>query len=194
MERAYQSSAPTDAQSDRDLIVRIARREEPALATMYGRYRRLIYTIAFRIVNDHMLAEEITQDVFRSVWQAAGSFQFDGNFTAWLVAIARNGAIDTSRRRHVRARWRDVALDDPRWAPSAADTASLANRLLLRTTVRTALLALPVPQRQALELAYFVGLSHREIAARQGIPLGTVKTQIRIGLAKLRRALDDADR
>jgi len=92
------------------------------------------------------------------------------------------------------ARWRDVALDDARWAPSAADTASLANRILLRTTVRTALLALPVPQSQALELAYFAGLSHREIAAQQGIPLGTVKTQIRTGLAKLRRALDDADR
>lgn len=194
MQRACQLHLPADAPGDCDLIARIVQRDEQALAILYDRYRRLMYTIAFRIINDHMMAEEITQDVFRSVWQAASSFQIDRNVTAWLVAIARNGAIDVSRHRHTRARRGTVSLDDIASVPSPRDTASLANQRLLRAAVRTALMALPVSQRQVLEFAYFAGLSHREIAARQGIPIGTVKTQIRLGLGKLRRALDAADR
>jgi len=174
---------------DEELIARVRWREEPALATIYDRYSRLIYTIALRIVGDRELAEEVVQDVFQAVWQSAGSFQPSGNFSAWLIGIARHRAIDATRSRRHRARAREELLDDERMAGQGGPGDGGADVLMLRAVVRDALAELPASQRQAIELAYYGGLSQSEIAERLGEPLGTVKTRTRLAMMKLRDAL-----
>src|SRR4051794_24140099 len=179
---------PAGTPPDEELIARVRWHEEPALATIYDRYSRLIYTIALRIVGDRESAEEVMQDVFQAVWQSAGSFQPSGNFSAWLIGIARHRAIDATRSRRHRARAREELLDDER--VSGQDTgAGEADMLMLRAVVRAALAELPASQRQAIELGYYDGLTHSEIAAQLGEPVGTVKSRVRLGLIKLRELL-----
>ncbi len=176
------------APSDEELIARVCWREEPALGAIYDRYHRLIFTIALRIVGDRDLAEEVVQDVFQAVWLSAGSFQPNGSLSAWLVGITRHRAIDATRSRRFRARAREDMLDDDRLVGVAAADAS-ADGLLLRAVVRAALAELPASQRQAIELGYYGGLTHAEIATRLGEPVGTIKSRMRMGLMKLRELL-----
>jgi RNA polymerase sigma-70 factor, ECF subfamily len=181
-------STPAGTAPDEELIERVRWHEEPALATIYDRYSRLIYTIALRIVGDRELAEEVVQDVFQAVWQSAGSFQPSGNFSAWLIGIARHRAIDATRSRRHRARAREELLDDERVAAHGAGD-GYADVLMLRAMVRTALAKLPASQRQAIVLGYYGGLTHTEIATQLGEPVGTVKSRMRMGLLKLRELL-----
>ena len=181
-------STPVGTPPDEELIARVRWHEEPALATIYDRYSRLIYTIALRIVGDRESAEEVMQDVFQAVWQSAGSFQPSGNFSAWLIGIARHRAIDATRSRRHRARAREELLDDERVAGGGAGDGG-ADVLMLRAVVRAALAELPASQRQAIELGYYGGLTHTEIAAQLGEPVGTVKSRMRMGLIKLRELL-----
>ena len=181
-------SMPSGAPPDEELIARVRWHEEPALATIYDRYSRLIYTIALRIVGDRESAEEVMQDVFQAVWQSAGSFQPTGNFSAWLIGIARHRAIDATRSRRHRARAREELLDDERVIGRGASD-GYADVLMLRAVVRAALAELPANQRQAIELGYYGGLTHSEIAAQLGEPVGTVKSRMRMGLIKLRELL-----
>lgn len=174
--------------SDEELIARVCWREEPALGAIYDRYHRLIFTIALRIVGDRELAEEVVQDVFQAVWLSAGSFQPSGSLSAWLVGIARHRAIDATRSRRFRARAREDILDDDRVTRVVAADGP-ADNLLLRAVVRAALAELPVSQRQAIELGYYGGLTHVEIAARLGEPVGTIKSRMRMGLIKLKDLL-----
>ena len=171
---------------DEELIARVCWREEPALGEIYDRYCRLVYSVALRIVGDREAAEEVVQDVFQAVWQSAGSFQPDGSFSAWLIGITRHRAIDATRSRRFRARAREDLLDDTRLAARAE---SPAEALMLRSLVRAALDQLPASQRQAIELAYYGGLTHVEIAARLGEPVGTVKSRMRMGMLRLREIL-----
>ena len=180
---------PAGTPPDEELIARVRWHEEPALATIYDRYSRLIYTIALRIVGDRESAEEVMQDVFQAVWQSAGSFQPSGNFSAWLIGIARHRAIDATRSRRHRARAREKLLDDERVADRGSAGDSYADVLMLRAVVRAALAELPASQRQAIELGYYGGLTHTEIAAQLGEPVGTVKSRMRLGLIKLRELL-----
>jgi RNA polymerase sigma-70 factor (ECF subfamily) len=174
---------------DEELIARVRWREEPALGLIYDRYSRLIYTIALRIVGDRESAEEVMQDVFQAVWQSAGSFQPTGNFPAWLIGITRHRAIDATRSRRHRARAREELLDDERVIGAAGAADEHADVLMLRAVVTAALAELPVAQRQAIELGYYGGLTHTEIAAQLGQPVGTVKSRMRMGLMKLRELL-----
>jgi RNA polymerase sigma-70 factor (ECF subfamily) len=178
---------PAGTPPDEELIARVRWHEEPALATIYDRYSRLIYMIALRIVGDRESAEEVMQDVFQAVWQSAGSFQPSGNFSAWLIGIARHRAIDATRSSRYRARAREELLDDERIA--AHGGAGEADVLMLRAAVRAALAELPASQRQAIELGYYGGLTQNEIAAQIGEPVGTVKSRMRLGLIKLREIL-----
>jgi RNA polymerase sigma-70 factor (ECF subfamily) len=180
---------PAGAPPDEELIARVCWHEEPALATIYDRYSRLIYTIALRIVGDRESAEEVMQDVFQAVWQSAGSFQPSGNFSAWLIGIARHRAIDATRSRRHRARAREELLDDQRLSSRGGAVDGGADVLMLRAVVRAALAELPASQRQAIELGYYGGLTHTEIAAQLGEPVGTVKSRMRMGLIKLRELL-----
>jgi RNA polymerase sigma-70 factor (ECF subfamily) len=184
---------PAGTPPDEELIARVGWHEEPALATIYDRYSRLIYTIALRIVGDRESAEEVTQDVFQAVWQSAGSFQPTGNFSAWLIGIARHRAIDATRSRRHRARAREELLDDERVAGQGGAGDGYADVLMLRAVVRAALAELPASQRQAIELGYYGGLTHTEIAAQLGEPVGTVKSRMRMGLMKLRELLKTLD-
>jgi RNA polymerase sigma-70 factor (ECF subfamily) len=162
----------------------VLRREESALGAIYDRYGRLVYTIALRITGDREAAEEVMQDVFQAVWQGVGSFQPGGSFAAWLTGIARHRAIDLTRSRRYRARARESALEE-----YAASDSAAADALVLRTVVQEALHELPPTQREAIELAYYGGLTHVEIAGRLGEPVGTVKSRMRLGLTRLRDLL-----
>jgi RNA polymerase sigma-70 factor (ECF subfamily) len=174
---------------DEELLALVIRRQERALGQLYDRYGRLVYTIALRITGDRQTAEEVVQDVFQNVWQAAGSFQSGiGQFSSWLFGITRHRAIDATRSKRERARSREQNLDD---LPRASDTdiERTVDQSLLHDAVRKALEELPNNQRQALELAYYGEFTRAEIAEKLGEPIGTIKTRLRLGLTKLRDLL-----
>lgn len=193
MERAHSTAVDLTALADESLLSLVQRRQEPALAAIFDRYGRIVYTIALRITGDRQTAEEVVQDVFQSVWQTAGSFhQETGAFSSWLFGIARHRAIDTIRSKRERARTREQALDDAWPSATETDLEQLVDRRLLRDTIRLALDTLPSNQRQAIELAYYGGLTRAEIAQQLGEPLGTVKARLRLGLLKLRDLLQSS--
>lgn len=170
----------------RELIRRMARGDRVAFGDLYDRYARLVLSLALRIVHSQTDAEEVLQEVFWQAWRDAGRYDPNrGSPEAWLVTLARTRAIDVLRSaRRVKERGGADLL------PRAADpTPGAAERLEARELVVGALNGLSAPQREALELAYYEGLTQTEIAARTGAPLGTVKTRIRDGLARLRTAL-----
>jgi len=179
---------------DEELLELVLRRQDSALGEMYDRYGRVIYTIALRITGDRETAEEVVQDVFQNVWQAAGGFQAGiGSFSSWLLGIARHRAIDATRSKRERARTREQNLDDKLSLAADTDIERTVDQSLLRDAVRKALKELPNNQRQAVELAYYGELTRVEIAAKLGEPVGTVKTRLRLGLTKLRDLLSGLD-
>ena len=180
-------------ESDEDLIGRLATGDLGALDALYARYARPVFSLAIRVVGDVGDAEEVTQDVFERVWRHAPTYdQGRGRFATWLLSMTHHVAIDALRRRGRRpqvvggeaASLALQAVADPR-----VDVAGTTIESVDGQRIRLALHALPEPQRQAIELAYFGGLSHLEIAARLGEPLGTVKARIRRGMDRLRAAL-----
>jgi RNA polymerase sigma-70 factor (ECF subfamily) len=169
----------------------MAKGDENALATFYDLTRRQVYGLSVRILGDRALAEEVTLDVYLQVWRTAASYSAQrGSPLAWLMTLTRSRAID--RRRQFKP---EVQLDEhhhsqaenaPQMTASGEETAVEAERAC---RVREALAELTPEQRQVLELAYFRGLSHSEIAECTGLPLGTVKTRIRGGIARLHTLL-----
>ena len=176
---------------DTALVALIARHDEGALSALYDRYSRLAFSLAMRIVGERSLAEEITADSFVSVWRAAGSFSEErGRFVTWLLSVVRHRAIDELRRLNVRPEGTSVELNEALQSASVPDGMDdLMDVRQRQTVVRSALASLPAPQRQALELAYFGGLTQQEIAEKTGTPLGTIKTRMRLGLLKMRDEL-----
>ena len=175
---------------DSVLIGLVARRDEAALSVLYDRYNRLVFSLALRVVGERALAEEIVLDSFWSVWRAADSFVADrGRFVAWLMSVARHRAIDELRRLNVRPEGNSVELDDALKMPHADQLEEIVDLHQRRDLVRSVLAQLPRPQRQALEMAYFGGLTQQEIADKTATPLGTVKTRMRLGMLKLRDEL-----
>ena len=174
---------------DEELLGLIAHRVEQAIGALYDHHGRLVFAIALRVTGDRLTAEEVTQDVFQIVWQQTASFRATtGPLLAWIIGIARNRAIDRIRSKRSRARQRDIPIDDA--APAVCtDPADVAETAAIRSDVRAALRDLPVAQRQVLELTYYGGLTSGEIASSIGIPVGTVKTRLRLGLTRLRTAL-----
>lgn len=176
---------------DTALVALIARRDEGALGALYDRYSRLAFSLAMRIVGERSLAEEITSDAFVNVWRAAGSFTAErGRFVTWLLSVVRHRAIDELRRLNVRPEGTAVELNEALQATALPDGLDdLMDVRQQRAIVRSALASLPASQRQALELAYFGGLTQQEIADKTGTPLGTIKTRMRLGLLKMRDEL-----
>ena len=179
-------NTPTDA----DLLAGIARLDEASLAALYDRYHVLAFSLALRVVNDRGRAEDVVQDAFLSVWRKAASYaEGRGSVKTWLTSIVRNRAIDLVRaRRESDADDEAVllALRDP--GPGVAEQVTT---LLDRRSVRDAVAQLPVEQRQAIAMAYFEGRSHSEIAELTGLPLGTVKSRIRLAMHRLQALLVD---
>ncbi len=177
--------------SDLELLALIGRSDKDALAALYERYGRRVFSLAVRILSDSVTSEEVTQDVFLSIWRRGASYRPDkGKFTTWLFSSGHNRTTDELRRRR-RDRNRgsddvDEHLDIVSADISPDDSAVAQSEYAM---VREALKALPPEQRQVVELAYFRGLTQAEIAEKMGQPLGTVKTRMRLALKKLRDAL-----
>jgi RNA polymerase sigma-70 factor (ECF subfamily) len=170
--------------SDLVLVTAIRSGDQGAMAALYDRYSSIVYAVALRVLQDTGAAEDVLQDIFMQLWRNPGTFDASrGNMAAWLAVIARHRAIDALRRRRPEDDIADVIVSvEP-------DLASAADRSRAMDKVRGALQTMPVPQRSALEMAYFEGLTHSEIAEKTGEPLGTIKTRIRTGLLSLRKAL-----
>jgi RNA polymerase sigma factor (sigma-70 family) len=181
-------ASPSDI-ADRDALTRVADGQLGALESLYDRYHVMAYSIALRITNDAALAEDVVQDAFLGVWRNAARYvEGRGSVKTWLLSIVHHRAVDALRRRRPTAE-----LPDREQAPPAALTIpdiwpEVLGRLD-RAAVQAALQTLSDVQREALELAYYGGLTQQEIAARTGTPLGTVKSRMRLGLLAMRRAL-----
>lgn len=174
-----------EGRDDRELLQAIARQDADALVALFDRYNRLAFGLAYRILGDAFVAEEVVQDAFMSIWRNAASYDLSrGTVRTWLLTIVRNRAIDQLRGRFGRSQ-SDVDLDTVAPLLAAPDQWDDVLSEIQAVAVRAALTALPEEQRIAIELAYFEGLTHVEIAERLGIPLGTVKSRLRLGLQKL---------
>lgn len=175
---------------DRELLVLVARRSEPALGLLYDRYGRMAYAVALRITGDRQTADEVVQDVFQNVWQSAAGFQSSlGSVAVWMMGIARHRAIDATRSKREKNRAAESPIADGWEIPDDMNVEHEVDRRELRDVVRRALDELPKNQRQTIELAYYGGLTRTEIASQLGEPIGTVKTRLRLGLLKLRDLL-----
>lgn len=171
-----------------DLIRRVNRGDEEALVELHQQYVNLVYSVAFRVLGDQQAAEEVTQDTFMRFWKKSESYDPDkGRFTTWLLTVTRRLAIDVLRQRRRREPQTGMLFMDE--DPSLWENVALPDGSTdLRRTLKSVLNELPSDQRDLIELVYFYGMSHTDIAETQGLPLGTVKTRIRLGMQKLRSA------
>jgi RNA polymerase sigma-70 factor (ECF subfamily) len=171
------------AATDLALVSGIRSGSETAMAELYDRYSPVVYAVALRVLGDTAAAEDILQDVFVQLWRNPAAFDAGrGNLGAWLAVISRNRSIDALRRRRPQDDIADTVVS------SHPDLAADADRARAMEKVRGVLGGMPAAQRSALEMAYFEGLTHSEIATKTGEPLGTIKTRIRTGLLALRKA------
>ncbi len=168
------------------LMERLRARDPAAFEHLYDAYHRLVFGIALRMLNDTNMAEDLTQSVFMKIWTSPESFR-EGNFGAWLSRVTRNRALDL-----LRSRASHTATEIPADIPSDGTIDDIVFAKIDSQRVRTALAALPDEQRSPIEMGFFGGITHEEIARRTGIPLGTVKTRIRSGLRRLRGDLQSA--
>lgn len=186
---------PSTTPRDADLVLRMARGDEAALGALYDRFGGVLYAVAFRVLGEKADAEEVVFEAFAQAWREAGRFDpARGSAAAWLTMMARSRALDLVRSQSRRARITDTAArEDSSTAPGMSGGFTAPGSALeedeRRRAVRQALDGLAPPQRQAIELAYYEGLSQSEIAARLQEPLGTIKTRMRLGMQKLRDAL-----
>lgn len=174
----------------------VATGQEAALGALYDRFGRLVYSMAFNVLGDGALAEEVTQDVFLRVWEKAEKYQEGmGRVATWLTSLARNRAIDVYRSIKVRPEGNlaGFAVEDAVNIPDGHNVEVAVEALDRRARMHRALAVLPKEQRLALAYAYFLGYSHAEIALALGEPLGTVKTRIRLAMQKLRDLLIEDD-
>jgi RNA polymerase sigma-70 factor (ECF subfamily) len=180
------------AEADRAAVLRMARGDHDALADLYDRHARLLYSLALRIVRLQADAEDVLQEVFAQVWRQASRYDTNrGTVIGWLVTLTRSRALDRLRR----GRARPQATDGEQRAREVPDTSPGIDLTLVSAeqaaAVRAALEALPENQRVPLELAYYEGLSQSEIAVKLDTPLGTIKTRMRQALLRLREAVAD---
>ena len=177
---------------DPALLASVAKGDQQAFSQLYDHSSTLLYTLAFRILGNHEEADDLLQDVYLEVWRKVVRYDVGrGTPIAWLITLTRSRAIDRLRSRNARGHNATVGLDTTAsrvadLGPSPFETQADQE---LRMAVGNAMTILPPAQQQALELAYYEGLTHSEIAARLNQPLGTVKTRIKLGMSKLRDSL-----
>lgn len=183
------------APADRELVAQAADGDERAIAALYDRYGGVLYAVAYRVVGQSADAEDAVVEAFAQVWRDAARFEASrGSVAGWLTMIVRSRALDVVRARARRDRITATAAADQLQGPLAmgdwrVDPSDSYDHLERRGQVQAALQTLSPSQRQAIELAYFEGLSQSEIAERLQEPLGTVKTRVRLGMQKLRESL-----
>ena len=179
--------------ADRAVLGRIADGELRALDELYERYKTMAYSIAYRITNDATLAEDVVQDAFLGAWRNAARYLEErGSVKTWLLAIVHHRAIDSVRRRRPTAELPEREAIPPAELRLPDVWAEVSSRLDV-DTVRDALATLSDVQREAIELAYFGGLTQVEVAERTATPLGTVKSRMRLGLLAMRQVLLEAE-
>jgi RNA polymerase sigma-70 factor (ECF subfamily) len=169
------------------LLQRIQAGDEEALVALHTQYANLVYSVAYRVLNEPMAAEEITQDTFMRLWNKSYSFDPEkGRFITWLLTVTRRLAIDQLRQRQRREpKTGTLFIDED---PNLWETMLSTDGNDLRRTLVSVLRELPTEQRELIELVYFYGMTHSDIAETLSMPLGTVKTRIRLGMQKLRLA------
>lgn len=175
--------ARTAPEDDAELLTRVQHGDERAMAVLFDRYSKIVYSVSLRVLRDTASAEDVMQEIFMQIWRNPNSFvAAKGSLGGWLSVVARNRSIDTLRRKRPSEQVEEMNL------ASSTNLADEAERSILMERARAAVLLLPVEQRKTLEMAFFDGLTHSEIAEMTGDPLGTVKTRIRSGLLTLRKA------
>ena len=177
-------------EADHALVLRIVRREEAALAEVYDRYASLVYAVALRVLREATAAEEVLQDTFHRLWVVAARFDPQrGSLPAWLAVAARHRAIDRLRQRDPEPDGDADMVTGGVEIRVPYDLEDEVFRERMAERVRAAMERLPEAQRGAIELAYYEGLTHTELARKTGEPLGTIKSRLRSAVAALRREL-----
>jgi RNA polymerase sigma-70 factor, ECF subfamily len=185
-------TAPTQGVPDSALVEKIMAGDEGALTALYDRYAGMLFAMLMRILKDAGAAEEVLQDLFLQLWRGASRFDASrGSLPGWLLVIGRNRALS-----RLRGKERREILEDPEQfsieaVPSSGNLEDEASRAQLIGRLRSAMATLPPEQREAVELAYFEGMTQTEIAARTGSPLGTVKSRVRTAMQVLKQSFDD---
>src|SRR5438876_11578117 len=180
------------AMPDEALLKRISQHQQPALNELYGRYGQTLKAVIDSVVHEEAEADDVLQEIFLQIWKEADHYSPKaGKPLGWVVTIARRRAIDRLRRRQAYSRARERYGQALRQRPRNPRREAYAPFILndLRGFLKKSMRTLPPLQREALELAFFKGLSHSEIAAATNAPLGTVKTRLELGLRKLTHAL-----
>lgn len=189
------SDASHAGSAERTLVARMAAGDSSALAELFDRFGPRVQVLARGLLGDQDDAEDIVEETFWQAWRTAGSFDAGrGSASSWLLTIAHSRAIDHLRTRRRRADWAAApatagALLDIRSPARETSNVRLGDAARRADALAAALAALPAEQRSAIEMAFLEGLSHGEIAERTGLPIGTLKTRIRLGMHKLRDAL-----
>ena len=174
--------AQSPLQEDAHVLALVQRGDESAMAVLFDRYSRVVYSVALRVLRDASAAEDILQEIFLQVWRHPETFiATRGSMGGWLAVVTRNRAIDALRRRKPTEPVEEMSLAAP------GNLADEAERNTMMERARAAIVLLPAEQRKTLEMAFFEGLTHTEIAEMTGDPLGTVKTRIRTALLTLRK-------
>jgi RNA polymerase sigma-70 factor (ECF subfamily) len=177
------NSPPPSAQDDSALLALVERGDEQAMASLFDRYSKVVYSVSLRVLRDPASAEDVLQEIFMQIWRNPGGFVATrGSLGGWLTVVARNRSIDALRRKKPSEQVEEMAL------ASNYNLADEAERNSLIEKARGVIRLLPIEQRKTLEMAFFDGLTHSEIAEMTGDPLGTVKTRIRSALSSLRKA------
>jgi RNA polymerase sigma-70 factor (ECF subfamily) len=174
---------PQSSQDDATLLMLVKRGDEYAMATLFDRYSKVVYSVALRVLRDPASAEDVLQEIFMQIWRNPDSFVATrGSLGGWLAVVSRNRSIDALRRKRPSEQVEEMSLAAP------FNLADEAERNTMMEKARGVIHTLPVEQRKTLEMAFFDGLTHSEIAEMTGDPLGTVKTRIRSALSTLRKA------
>ena len=174
---------PPSAEDDATLLAGVQRGDEQAMASLFDRYSKVVYSVALRVLRDPASAEDVLQEIFMQIWRNPDSFSAArGSLGGWLAVVSRNRSIDALRRKRPTDSVDDVVLASPYNLADEAERNSLMER------ARGVIVNLPAEQRKTLEMAFYDGLTHSEIAEMTGDPLGTVKTRIRSALLTLRKA------
>lgn len=180
--------------ADEDLLTLVGRGDAEAFEAVYDRHSRVAYSLAFRLLGDRPSAEDLVQDAFLAVWRNASAFTpARGSVRSWLLSIVHNRGVDRLRTLAAIARRREAMEQGELLRPEGADAADLGIGRALAGRVRQELSRLPGDQFEVLKLSYYGGFTHHEIAEMLGLPLGTVKSRMRLGLERLRRGLGAAE-
>ena len=174
---------PPSSEDDASLLGLVQRGDEHAMAALFDRYSKVVYSVALRVLRDPASAEDVLQEIFMQIWRSPEGFiATRGSLGGWLAVVSRNRSIDALRRKRPSEQVDEIGLASP------YNLADEAERNMMIGKAREVIHLLPVEQRKTLEMAFFDGLTHSEIAEMTGDPLGTVKTRIRSALLTLRKA------